>query len=143
MNELHERLKKGIEEHGHMVVHVMDENDPDESFIYTVGNVKRGLPELILVGNFDPNHTGRILNDMTTKMLKEERSIEPGDVDINWTYPMRVRKASDLTKDTHTIASTRIAGHDDYDVFQVMVCDTEGRYPDDEGVDDDFAVSML
>jgi hypothetical protein len=133
--KVQDHIVEGIKKHGHMLVAA-------EDFIYTVGNAQRGLPELLMLGNYDPRMSGTILNALTDKMVKDGESLPEGMVDIDWTFPFKVRKASQLAKMKYTVQVGQVLGHERYDVLQVMVCDKEGRYPGDEDCHPDYVVSF-
>jgi hypothetical protein len=46
---------------------------------------------------------------------------------------LRMIRANSLARAKYTCAVTRYAGYDDYAVTQVVMCDDQGRYPDETG----------
>lgn len=130
---------KTIEQHGQMLIGVIPEQDAG-GFMYTVGNALQGLPELLLIGSFDPGRIGLALNQLGQKMRDEGAPLPEGMVDIDWTYPFKVRKCGPEAKTKYTIQVGQIISGTDYEVLQVMICDKDGRYPGDEGCDAGFNV---
>jgi len=128
--------------HGHALVAVGGDGS-GPGFIYTAGNASRGLPELLILGGFDPRVMGLALNELTEKMLADGAPLPEGFVDIEWTFPFKVRRASQIAKLKYTIQAGQILGHERYEVMQVMICDRDGRYPGDADCDPDFDVELV
>lgn len=116
-------------------------SDDEPAFAYTVGNAVRGLPELLLIGNFRATVAGGILNDLGIIMRKQERPLS-GDISLGGRYPARIRKASEAAKFKWTIQVGNYLGHEHYDVLQVLLGDYDGRYPGDSGCNPDFDVPL-
>lgn len=132
-------VRENIEKHGqHLFGIGGDGSEP--GFAYTVGNAGRGLPELLIIGDFSFQLMGRILNELRAKMREEGKPFEEGFLDIGWTYPFKIRKASGDVNERFTIQAGQYLGHENYTVLQVMICDRDGCYPGDEGCDPDFDV---
>lgn len=112
------------------------------AFSYTIGNHEQGLPELLVIGSFPPAVVGGMLNQMGAMMREQGKAFDEGLLDIEWSMPVKVRKATDAAKSEYTIQVGQYYGSQDYSVLQVMVPDRDGRYPGDEGVDDMFNVPM-
>src|SRR3546814_13701117 len=72
----------------HLLAVFADGDDP--AFIYTIGNALQGLPELLLVGNFDRAVTGTILNVLGARM-RAERQPPEGDLEFGAAFPARVQ----------------------------------------------------
>lgn len=108
--------------------------DPGTPFIYTIGNSLLGLPELLIIGNFTPNILGHALNELGKAMRSAGEPFDEGMVDIDWSFPFKLRKTGPLAKSEYTIQAGQYLGHEDYTVMQVMICDPSGLYPGDEGV---------
>lgn len=110
-------------------------------FAYTVGNASRGLPELLFIGEFHFDLGMQILNAVAERMVKDGR-LDEGMLDIEWTFPFKVREAGGDVRDMFTIQASRYLGHQDYRVMQIMICDPKGRYPGDPGVDPRYDVEQ-
>ena len=111
----------------HLMAVFADGDDP--AFIYTIGNALQGLPELLLVGNFDRAVTGTILNVLGARMRAERQPLE-GDLEFGAASPARVRRATAAAKQRFTIQAGRFLRHEEYDVLQLLLCDPAGVYPD-------------
>lgn len=133
-------VRENIEKHGQHLFGVA--GCGGEGFMYTIGNASRGLPELLLIGSFDPSVVGLALNHLGAKMREDGKPLPEGMVDIDWTFPFKVRKAGARARQEFTIQAGQYLGHEDYDVLQVMLCDKHGRYPGDEGVSKAFDVTQ-
>lgn len=111
-----------------------------DGWFYTIGNANRGLPELLLIGSFPPALGNRILNDLGTLMRERGVSFDEGLLDIDWSFPFKIRKAGGDVRDRFTIQAGQYLGHENYEVLQVMICDRNGKYPGDAGCDPNFDV---
>ena len=134
-------ISDNINMHGQHLFGIFPTEDGQEpAFFYTIGNALKGLPELLLVGNFPPNIASGILNDFGQKMREDNKPLVEGLVDIGWSFPFKVRNAGGDVRDRFTIQAGRFLDREDYDVQQIMVCDPEGKYPGDEGCDPKYDV---
>lgn len=125
-------VKQNIESYGQHLSQVFGDGS-DPGFIYTIGNADRGLPELLLIGDFPPHIAAGLLNELGAKMREDGKPLATGLVDIGWSIPVKVRQAGPLARSRYTIQVDQYLGHDRYGVLQVMVCDENGRYPGDAG----------
>nr|WP_250808464.1 DUF4262 domain-containing protein [Neorhizobium tomejilense] len=102
-------------------------------FFYTIGNASHGLPELLLIGNAS-TQIGYMIMEIFGGMMRERgRALPEGLIDINWTFPFKIRKAGLLARLRYTVQAGEFIGSDDYEVLQIMFCDKAGRYPDEKG----------
>jgi hypothetical protein len=125
-------VRQNIESCGQHLFQVFaDGSDP--GFTYTIGNADRGLPELLLIGDFPPRIAAGLLNELGATMREDGKPPATGLVDIGWSIPVKVRQAGSLARSRFTIQVGQYLGHDHYHVLQVMVCDEHGRYPGDAG----------
>src|SRR5690606_7667972 len=107
----------------------------DSGFTYMIGNADRGLPELLLIGDFLSRIAAGLLNELGAKMREDGKPLASGLIDIGWSVPIKIRQTGPLARSRYTIQVDRYLGHDRYSVLQVMVCDENGRYPGDAGCD--------
>lgn len=135
------QVRKNIEKSGQHLFGVFGPTK-NECFMYTVGNANAGLPELLCIGSFDPQVIGAMLNQMGDMQRRAGKAFEEGFVDIDWTIPVKVRKASGDVNERFTIQAGQYLGHENYTVLQVMICDWQGKYPGDEGVTPYFDVEQ-
>jgi hypothetical protein len=116
---------------------------PGRGFFYTIGNAKRDLPELLLIGSFPPRLGQQILNDLGRVMRASGEPLGEGMLHLpRWPLPFKIRKAGGDVRQRFTIQAGQYLGHEDYEVLQVMICDKHNRYPGDAGCDDNFNVEM-
>src|SRR3546814_17742612 len=85
------------------------------AFIYTIGNALQGLPELLLVGNFDRAVTGTILNVLGARMREERQPLE-GDLEFGAAFPARVRRATAAAMQRFAIQACRLILHEGYEL---------------------------
>lgn len=124
-------LDRNIVRSGQQLISVFGAGD-EPGFSYTIGNARLGLPELLIVGNFDPRVTGEILNILGADMRGARRPLE-GDLEFGAQFPARARRASAAAKSRFTIQASSYLGHDEYDVVQLLLCDPDGVYPGEPG----------
>lgn len=125
-------VRQNIDSYGQHLFQIFGDGS-DPGFTYTIGNVDRGLPELLLIGDFPSHIAAGLLNELGAKMREDGKPLVTGLVDIGWTVPVKVRQAGPLARSRYTIQVDQYLGHDSYNVLQIMVCDENGRYPGDVG----------
>lgn len=135
-------IEANIKAAGQHIYGIFDPEQKQDSFAYTVGNASQGFPELLIIGNFPSRIMMMILNAVGTHMRNAAAPIEEGMLDIDWTFPFKIRKAGDRAKADFTIQAGQYLGHEDYEVLQVMICDKNGKYPGDEGITEGFDVEQ-
>lgn len=96
-------------------------------FTYTIGNADRGLPELLLIGDFPSHIAAGLLNELGAKMRERASRCPPALIDIGWSIPIKVRSTGLHVRTRYTIQVDQYLGHDRYSVLQIMVCDETGR----------------
>lgn len=111
------------------------------AFAYTIGNALHGLPELLLIGNFSPRVAGGIVNELGQRMRDARRPLE-GDLDVGGQFPVRIRRASSEARERYTLQVGRYLRHEEYDVLQVLLCDSKGVYPGEPGCEPGYAVPL-
>lgn len=111
-------------------------------FIYTIGNANHGLPELLIIGPFHFNDTGLLLNMLGAKMRETGEPLS-GEFSFGGQFPVKVREASEAAKSEWTIQAGQYLGHENYSVLQVLLCDKNGVYPGEPGIDADFDVPLV
>ena len=124
-------LDRNIARSGQQLISVFAAGD-EPGFSYTIGNARLGLPELLIVGSFDPGVTGEILNILGARMRGDRRPLE-GDLEFGAQFPARARRASAAAKSRFTIQASSYLRHDEYDVIQLLLCDPAGVYPGELG----------
>lgn len=137
------KAQMNILEHG-LHIQGVGSSPTEPSFCYTIGNCEKGYPELLLIGNFNPCDIATILNILSVNMI-ETREIPDGMVKP-WEdaqYPVLARKASEVARKKYTILVDDVVAIRNYDVIQIVLCDKEGKYPGDEGINPFFDVPLV
>jgi uncharacterized protein DUF4262 len=120
---------------GQAVIGIIDD-DGLNTFHYTVGRGKRGLPELLITALLHPEAARAILNDLDGLMPEPVTS---GTLIIctDGTFPIMVIDAEDpCAKKNYTKVATAFhGGKNKYRVQQIVICDETGRFPPDCSLD--------
>lgn len=139
MHDLHAMIDLNIRDYGQQVLSVQG----DPMFHYTVGNSQQGLPELLLLGDINPAAACWVLNHLGQTMRSQGAPLS-GDVSLGGEHPVRLVKVSnDRVRNDYTIQAGQYLGREDYEVLQVLLCDKEGRFPGDTGIDRNYDVPVL
>lgn len=140
MEQFHINIATHIAAAGQSVVSVPGARG-GHGFSYTIGNTLRGLPELLLIGSFDPRQACIILNALGEHMRKAGKPFEDGTYPVaDFPLPLRFRTAGDSVRDNYTVQAGQHLGRENYAVTQVILCDKHQRYPGDAGCDPIFDV---
>lgn len=115
------------------------------AFYYTIGlHEKLGLPELLLIGNFEEQVSTEILQRMSDAMTKHGTMFVDGaHVDNGGKYPLVVYNTSAIAQKRYTFQATNFYGHEDYMVQQILIPDPNGRYPTDKVCHRSYRVPVL
>lgn len=132
-------VKQNIDAFGQHLFQVFGEG-AEPGFTYTIGNADRGLPELLLIGDFPSRIAAGLLNELGAKMREDGKPLATGLIDIGWSIPFKIRQTGSLARCRYTIQVDQYLGHDRYSVLQVMVCDENGYYPGDAGCNSRYDV---
>jgi uncharacterized protein DUF4262 len=134
--QIRAQLREKIAKAGQAVqiVHLTERDRPGaRPFMYTIGNHEHGLPELLIVDtDLDAfagvlNRLGKIQRDRKTAFADEER------VSIGGRFPLRMVDAGEIGRTQYATFVGIYYGTRDYEVRQVLLPDTEGRWPDMPG----------
>jgi Domain of unknown function (DUF4262) len=140
-NELRRELTAKIEQHGQAVqVVYLTEHDPPGSqpFMYTIGNYHRGLPELLVVGT-DSNTIADVVNRLCKIQRDRGRGFADEElVSVGGKFPLRIVDAGPIGRRKYATFVGIFYGTDSYEVRQVILPDTQGRWPDTPGCDAPF-----
>jgi hypothetical protein len=123
------RISECIERTGRMVLGV----GAVPTFSYSIGNHTRGLPELLIIG-LSPNVALTLINRISD--VGDLDNVKDGEI-INTTGPLGLKaiRCGWRAKEEYTVQASRYFGHDDYGLLQLLVPDTQGRYPGELGCD--------
>jgi hypothetical protein len=139
---LREQIHDAIAKHGQSVqVVYLTAADPPGSqpFMYTVGNHQVGLPELLVVDTDSSviagvlNRLGQIQRERGTGFADEEY------VSVGGQFPVRIVDAGEVGRSRYATFVGIYYGTQDYQVRQVLLPDTKGRWPDTPGCDLPYA----
>ncbi len=128
------KLKRFVDKHvakdGRAVMGVFPEPEIGKrAFSYSIGNAKRGLPELLVIGLCGPDGMW-LINAMSKLMLQRGRKFDDGEmVDLGGLCPVCVVDASGAVRDEYTIQAGQWLGREDYPVQQIVMPDKTGRLP--------------
>lgn len=104
-----------------------------QPFVYTIGNYGVGLPELLLVGDASDTRL-RILNILGEMQRGRGSPFLHGEsVDFTAKFPALICDAGQLGRDEYAVQVGVYYRTEDFEVRQVLLCDQNGRYPNDPG----------
>lgn len=139
-NRLRAAVDQSIASHGQHIWAVFpDRTSPPETmvFAYTIGNHQRKLPELLVIGNLQPEQQAFLLNTVAGVMRKRERAFHNGEfVSIGGELPLKVVEASVRVHAEYTVQAGQYWRTEDYRVQQVLIPDKDGKFPGDPGCAD-------
>jgi hypothetical protein len=122
------------------IVHLTEHDPPGtQPFMYTIGNYAFGLPELLIVDTdlamFADvlNRLGKIQRDRGAAFADEEQ------VSVGGRFPLRIVDAGEIGRTAYATFAGIYYGTRDYEVRQVLLPDTKGRWPDTPGCDLPYA----
>lgn len=129
-----------IDEHGWMLQGVFGDKAED-AFTYTVGLTGRGLPELWL-GTLSPQQAGGVLNAAAQRLVDGDLRLEPGEVDLGFSVPFRLRGPCDADE-AHVGVARQMHPLSVVSVWQVLWPDAAGRWPDEPEYDRELPQRLL
>lgn len=114
--------------------------DNEPPYMYTIGNHEWGLPELIFIGDSDEKFA-HVLNRLgRMKRGEERRAFHNGElVSLGGKFPVKIVDASARAKQEFTLVVGQFYGTEDYRVQQIVLCDTQGKFPGDPGCAEPYA----
>jgi hypothetical protein len=136
--QLRRQITEKIAESGQcvQVVYRTEHEPPDKQpFMYTIGNYHLGLPELLVVDT-DKAIIAGVLNRLG-KMQRDRRKAFADEeiVSIGGKFPVRIVDAGAIGRTKFATFVGIFYGTQNYDVMQVVLPDTQGRWPDTPGCD--------
>jgi Domain of unknown function (DUF4262) len=146
MRKFHDGVEKDIEAYGRRIICVgPTEAEPPTSqndfFAYTVGNARRSLPELLIIGT---SRGGYILNPLSEMMIERGQKFADGEmVECGCKFPFCLIDASETVKDRYTIQAGEHYNSQDYPVMQVVLPDTGGLFPWQPGCTSGYEIYRL
>jgi hypothetical protein len=113
-------------------------------FYYTIGNSLKDLPELLLIGNFEPKAATSVLNKLSDKMVEAGRRFLNGErVPMGGEYDPQVWDTTAIAQTMFTLQVTEFFQSKEYTVQQVVLPDPKGRYPTDKRCHKRYRVPVL
>lgn len=113
-------------------------------FTYTIGNHEVGLPELLIIGGAAGLY-GHVLNTLGAMMRERGAPFSDGElVSLGGEHPVRIINVpTSAVSEDYTCQVEHYYQTTDYKVQQVVVCDTSGRFPDEEGCDEPWSLAPV
>jgi hypothetical protein len=137
-DELWDRIRAAIAKHGQCVQVVqLTKADPPgtQPFMYTIGNHQRGLPELLLIGT-DNNAFADVLNRLGKIQVERGRGFADEElVGVGGKFPLRLVEGGELGRKKYASFVGIYYKAPYFELRQVLLPDTKGRFPDDPGCD--------
>lgn len=141
MQDFYEGITEAIEIYGRRVIGVP--YDKGGVFAYTIGNKTKDLPEFVIVKWGSIEIQCMVLNALSEKIAKGEEAFDGAVIDIDFNYPVKIRKASEAAKHELTVQAGEYFGTQEYQLYQVLLPDVEGIFPGEEGFNEKFAVEFV
>ena len=139
-------IQKTIAESGRQVMAIGPGDNPlkQPPFFYTIGNHFQGLPELLLIGPWEPKATCALMNALSAQMLERKGPFGNGElVNLGGVHSLQVWVTTVIAKLEYTLQATEFYGHNNYAVQQVVMPDPKGRYPGDKRLHKRYRVPLL
>src|SRR3954469_932636 len=120
---------------GQAVIGIVDDDGPN-TFHYTVGRGRRGLPELLITARLHPEAARAILNDLD-RLMPEPVTSGTLILCTGGTFPGMVIDAEEpCAKKNYTKVATAFhGGKNKCRLQQIVICDETGRFPPDCSLD--------
>lgn len=151
-------IRTNIQKHGQFILNVFN-HETYGSFGYTIGNRQRGLPDLLIMGA-GPTVAGHVLNQLAQLQVDRGESLENGEIFSAEMfglspaagsaatggpgYQLKIVHASDEAKRECTIQTGQFYRDEfGYELVQVVISDSEGRFPDNAECDPKAIVSVF
>lgn len=136
LDKLGEQVRANIAKSGVHVWGIFGSNE-GPSFTYTTGLYEKQLPEFVIAG-FSPDSAHYIIMLAYEEMKKRGRRFADREVflvDDDPTKALVFLDARDSVRDDYTIQTGQYYQTEDYEVQQILIPDTEGRFPNDPNCD--------
>lgn len=115
-------------------------------YVYTIGNWRERLPEIICLGADLTNH-GQLLNLASDAQRNRGRAFEHGEIaplGEGARFPVKwLDVTNDLVKHEYTGRAGWYLRTQDYQIRQMVMPDTEGRFPGDPKCAEPYAGQLM
>ena len=148
----YKQIARTIAEYGRQIMCVEGDHK-SAAFYYSIGNLLRGAPELLIIGNFEHKAAAKIINVLSDQMLEAGRRYTNGQRvnPFDGTHDMQVWDTTPIAKMQYTRQVTEFLKSlegtpglpTDYTVQQVVLPDPKGRYPTDKRCHRRYRVPVL
>jgi hypothetical protein len=121
------------------VVYLTKDSKPgDQPFMYTIGNYHLGLPELLIVDT-DKDIIAGVLNRLGKMQRERGKAFADEEiVSVGGKFPVRIIDTGLIGRTKYATFVGMFYGTQSYDVRQVVLPDTQGRWPDTPGCDQPY-----
>ena len=146
--ELRKQIDQHIRKGRRSIIGVLaTEDDPfPQSYIYTVGNAREGFPEIICL-QADLGGHGNILNLASDLQRNRGRAFDHREVVLlaqGARFPVKfLNVTNDLVKDQYTGRAGWYLRTEDYEIRQLVMPDTQGRFPGDPECAEPYAGQLM
>ncbi len=131
---LRDEIREMIDKHGQMIqfVHRSSGDPPDfQPFVYTIGNLRLGMPELLYISDRIEG-MGDLLNHLGELQRKRGRGLAPGEtIKLEGKFVARITDAGVRGRTEYAIQAGVFYETDEFQVCQILLTDSEGRWPED------------
>ena len=143
IDEFQFQIASNIAMHGRQIIGVIPE-PRKTGFSYTIGNHIKGLPELLIIGNFNPHMMGQALNKLSEMLIERGKPFDNGSsVSLGGAMSLMAWDTQPEAKTRFTIQASEYFGTDEYTVQQLVLPDPDGHFPDDPKCNKDYKVPIL
>lgn len=135
--EVHRIIKERIDMFGFMLQGVSDSSNPNFiNFMHSIGLTAKSLPELIISGDLGEDLDTNIILAVMDSMQSRELQLNTEIRDILDGYPIKVIDVSgDNVKNNYAVILYDYYEGHDVKVYQILLPDDDGKFPDEEGYD--------
>ena len=127
---LYSHIANVIAKHKRIVMAIPG-NKKNPSFFYTIGNQEKNIPELLLLGNFEPDSITAALNALSDLLVERGKPFDEGElINLGGEHSVAVWNTQPKVHHEYTVQAGQFYGNEDYEVQQVVIPDKNGRWPD-------------
>jgi len=139
----YQKIASTIELHGRQLL-AIGAGAKEPAFAYSIGNHLKGFPELLIIGNMQPEIAQSILNKLSDQVIAENKAFLNGAlVNIGGKFDLQVWDTTIIAKVQYTLQATEFYRHQEYAVQQIILPDPKGHYPTDKRCHKRYRVPVL